>query len=174
MPTSFDRSVAPSGGVIRPFRLPAVESAKLGNGLQVLSMHRGEVPLVSVCLVLAAGEAGVPMEQGGLAVLTGDTLQGGTEQRSGVELAEALERLGTGLRVSTTWDATTLAFTCVAERLDGVMALLAEVACSCGRRVGSTGVRVHAPIPPTSGRRRALGEPPQSGSSRRVRGWLFA
>jgi zinc protease len=130
MPTSFDRSVAPSGGVIRPFRLPAVESAKLGNGLQVLSMHRGEVPLVSVCLVLAAGEAGVPMEQGGLAVLTGDTLQGGTEQRSGVELAEALERLGTGLRVSTTWDATTLAFTCVAERLDGVMALLAEVACS--------------------------------------------
>lgn len=130
MPPTFDRSVAPTGGLIRPFRLPAVESAKLGNGLQVLSMHRSEVPLVSVCLVLAVGEAGVPMEQGGLAVLTGDTLQSGTEQRSGVDLAEALERLGTGLRVSTTWDSTTLTFTCLAERLDEVMALLAEVACS--------------------------------------------
>jgi zinc protease len=57
----------------------------------------------------------------------GDALQGGTERRSGVELAEALERLGTGLRVGTGWDATTIGFTCLADRLDDVMELLAEV-----------------------------------------------
>jgi len=130
MKPSVDRSSRPAEGKVRPFHLSPVQSARLDNGLQVLSMQRGEVPLVSVCLALSAGEARVPTGQGGLAVLTGDTLQGGTERRSGAALAEALEGFGTGLRVSTSWDSTTVAFTCVAERLDAVMALLSEVVCS--------------------------------------------
>jgi zinc protease len=90
-------------------------------------MARGRVPLVSVRLVMDAGEATVPDDRAGIAVLAGDSLQGGTRHRSGAELAEALERLGSALRVSTGWDATTVAFTCMAERLDEMLGLLAEV-----------------------------------------------
>ena len=123
----IDRSTPPSGGPIRPFHLPQVEVDSLESGLRLCSMLRDQVPLANVCLVLDAGEAKVPFGGGGVAVLTGDALQGGTEHRSGAELAEELEGLGSGLRVSTAWDATTVSFTCVAERVDEVLSLLSEV-----------------------------------------------
>ena len=121
------RSTPPEPGPIRPFHLPELEAHRLDSGLEVRSMARSEVPLVSLCLIVDAGETTVGPEQAGLAVLTGDALSGGTEERSGAELAEALEGLGTNLRVSTGWDATTLSVTCVAERLDATLELLAEV-----------------------------------------------
>ena len=63
----------------------------------------------------------------GLAVLTGDSLEGGTAKRSGVELAEALEAIGAGLSIGTGWDSTTVSLSCMADRLDDAMGLLAEV-----------------------------------------------
>ena len=69
----------------------------------------------------------MPSDVGGVAVLTGDALQGGTKRRSGADLAEALEGWGSGLRVSTGWDSTTVSLTCVAERVGDVLALLSEV-----------------------------------------------
>jgi zinc protease len=126
-PVSLDRTSPPGPGPIRPFHLPPTWSHALGNGLRLRAVGRISIPLVSGCLVLEAGEATLEDVRGGLAVLTGDALQGGTGSRSGVELAEALENLGTSLRISTGWDATTVAFTCLAERLNEVMALLAEV-----------------------------------------------
>ncbi|MEX0935405.1 MAG: pitrilysin family protein [Gemmatimonadota bacterium] len=130
MPSSskpLDRSSPPAPGPIRPFHLPDLHVDVLGNRLRVRSLFRGEVPLVSVAVVLDAGEVRIAEGLEGLAVLTGDSIQGGTEHRTGVELAEDLERLGTELRVSTGWDATTVAFTCVAERVDEVLGLAAEV-----------------------------------------------
>jgi zinc protease len=124
---AVDRTNPPEPGPIRPFHLPPTWSHVLDNGLRLRAVPRTSVPLVSGCLVLEAGEATLDDGRSGLAVLTGDALQGGTEHRSGVELAEDLERLGTSLRVSTGWDATTVAFTCMAERLDDVLSLLTEV-----------------------------------------------
>ncbi len=117
----------PQPGPIRPFHLPPVEGDRTAQGLFVRSMQRTEVPLVSGCLVLDAGEATVQPSRAGLAVLSGDVLTGGTEARDASELAEALEGLGVSLRVSTGWDATTLSFTCVAERLDETLEILSEV-----------------------------------------------
>jgi predicted Zn-dependent peptidase len=90
-------------------------------------MAREGVPLVSVALVVDAGEVRSAPGEEGIAALTGDALQGGTLRRTGTELAEALERYGSGIRVSTGWDAATLTFTCLADRLEAVLALLAEV-----------------------------------------------
>jgi zinc protease len=126
-PDAVDRTVPPETGPIRPFHLPPTWSHVLKNGLRLRAVPRTSVPLVSGCLVLEAGEATLDDDRSGLAVLAGDSLQGGTEGRSGVALAEDMERLGTSFRVSTGWDATTVAFTCMAERLDDVMALLTEV-----------------------------------------------
>ena len=63
----------------------------------------------------------------GLAVLTGDCLEGGTAKRSGAELAEALETIGAGLSIGTGWDSTTVSLSCMADRLDDAMGLLAEL-----------------------------------------------
>ena len=78
-------------------------------------------------LVLDAGEGLLDGARAGLAVLTGDCLEGGTEKRTGVELAEALETIGVGLSIVTGWDSTTVSLSCMADRLDDAMGFLAEV-----------------------------------------------
>jgi zinc protease len=95
--------------------------------MEIRAMSRSEAPLISGIVVLDAGETPVPGDRAGLAVLTGDALSGGTRTHSATELAEALEGLGVSLRVATGWDATTVGFTCVAERLDRTLDLVAEV-----------------------------------------------
>ncbi len=126
MRAPVDRSEPPPPGPIRPFQLDPPSAEVLGNGLRIRFLARSQVPLVSGCLVLDAGETGVAPGAEGLAVLAGDALQGGTERRSGVEFAEAMERLGTAFSVSTGWDAATVTFTCLADRLDEVLLYLSE------------------------------------------------
>ena len=122
-----DRSVPPPPGPLQPFHLPDVRAGELPNGLGIRSMQRGRVPLVSGCVVVDAGEAALGPDRAGLAVLAADSLQGGTGRRSGAELAEAFERLGSSLRASAGWSATSVEFTCVAERLESMLSLVTEV-----------------------------------------------
>lgn len=117
----------PGPGAIRPFDFPDVESGRLENGLELRVARLPRLPVVSVTVVLNAGESWLDDSRAGLAVLTGDALEGGTEERSGSELAEALEGLGAQLGVSTGWDATSVQLSCHADRLAEALPLLAEV-----------------------------------------------
>jgi zinc protease len=122
----LDRSVAPPPGAVRSFEFPPVVSSSLPNGIGLRVALMDRLPLVTVSVVLDAGEAHLPDASGGLAVLTGQALEGGSRRLSGPELAEALEGIGTGLSVHTGWDSTTVSLTCLAERLEEAVALLAE------------------------------------------------
>ena len=121
------RSVAPPAGPMRSFDFPTVSADALDNGLRIRSVRVGRLPIVTAILVLDAGEGLLDGSRAGTAVLTGDCLEGGTAQRTGVELAEALEAIGAGLSVRTGWDSTTVSLTCMADRLDDAMGLLSEV-----------------------------------------------
>jgi zinc protease len=118
--------VAPQPGDVRPFEFPAVESSSLPNGIALKMARMDRVPLVTVSVVMDAGEALLPHESAGLAVFTGQALEGGSRRLSGPELAEALEGIGTGLSVFTGWDSTTISLTCLAERMEEAVALMAE------------------------------------------------
>jgi zinc protease len=122
-----DRSTPPRPGSLRPFTLPPVTRAAIPGGLSVEFVRDARAPLVSGVLVLLSGEGAVAEAQAGLAGVVGDTLQGGTARRTGEELAVALEEAGTSLRVAPGWEASTVSFTCTAERLDHTLALMAEV-----------------------------------------------
>ncbi len=121
------RSDAPTPGAIRRFDFPPVQVDRFANGLEMRSVQAHRLPIVTVSLVLDAGEASLGADRAGLAVLTGDSLEGGTASRSGAELAEALESIGVGLSIGTGWDATTIALSCLPERLDEALGILAEV-----------------------------------------------
>jgi len=122
----LDRSNVPESGSVRSFDFPPVLSSVLPNGLGLKMARMTRVPLVTVTVVLDAGEALLPDASGGLAVLSGEGLEGGSPKLSGPQLAEALEGIGTGLSVRTGWDATTATLTCLAERMEEAVALLAE------------------------------------------------
>jgi predicted Zn-dependent peptidase len=104
-----------------------VSSAALANGLGLRVARLPRLPVVASALVIPAGESTLDADRAGHAVLTGDALEGGTRARSGSELAEALEGIGAALQVSVGWDATTVSVSCLADRWEEAMALLAEV-----------------------------------------------
>ena len=122
-----DRSVIPEAGPIRDFKAPLVMADKLDNGLKIKVARAPLVPVVNISLVLEAGEDVLGTDHAGLAVLTGDSLEGGTKKWSGSELASQLENNGTGLSVDTDWDCTTVSLSCLAVRFDTVLSVLAEV-----------------------------------------------
>lgn len=121
-----DRTRPPEPAGIRPFDFPDVDRRELHGGLDLRVARLARLPVVSAHLFVRAGESSLDEKSAGLSVLAGDALEGGTRRRSGTELAEALERLGARLGVSTGWEGTTVSLSCLAERLDEALDLLVE------------------------------------------------
>ena len=121
------RAEAPPPAAIRPYAFPAVERGRLGNGMEVRVVHKLPFPHVTAMVVVRAGETAAPEGCGGLAILTGDALEGGTARRSGRELAAELEAIGATFGVAAGWDSTTAALSCMPEHLAGALPLLAEM-----------------------------------------------
>ncbi len=124
--SELDRTQPPTSGSIRKFDFPDVERRTLSNGLDLRVCKLSRLPVVSTNLFFRAGEGRLVGSRAGLAVLTGDALEGGTRKRSGTELAEAMERIGARLGVSTGWEGTSVSMSCLADRLEEALGLLTE------------------------------------------------
>ncbi len=124
--SALDRTQPPASGSIRKFDFPDVERRTLSNGLDLRVCRLSRLPVVSTNLFFRAGEGQLVESRAGLAVLTGDALEGGTKERSGTELAEALEGIGARLGVTTGWEGTSVSMSCLADRLEQALGLLAE------------------------------------------------
>jgi len=123
---TFSRSTPPRPGPAPSFEFPHVERYELDNGLQLHICSVSRVPLVSLTLFLRAGEMLVGKDRAGLAVLAGNALDGGTRRMDGIALAEAFERAGARLGVSTGWEGSSVGFSCHPDRLPDALLLLQE------------------------------------------------
>lgn len=120
-------SERPQPGDPRPYEFPSTERFTLGNGLRVIVAPMPRLPLVSILAVVDAGASGDGAGNEGLASLTAAALAEGAAERDGPALAEAFERLGTGLESGAGWDDATVQLTVTPARLDDALALLADV-----------------------------------------------
>ena len=124
--TALDRTSPPAPRPLRDFDFPPVDRRDLANGLDLRVARMTRLPVVSVRLFVRGGEAALTGSGAGLAVLTGAALEGGTTRRSGGERAAALESIGARLNVGAGWEGTSVALSCLAERLPQALAILAE------------------------------------------------
>jgi zinc protease len=124
---SLDRTQAPAPTAVREFDLPVVGRSTLPNGVTLLHAQRGDLPLVTISVLVDAGAATERAGEEGLAWLTAHALEGGTARRSGEDLAWELERLGAQLETRTGWDALNVAITTRSDRLTEALELLAEI-----------------------------------------------
>ena len=115
--SELDRSKPPASGPIRNFDFPEVGRRALDNGLDLRVGRMPRLPVVNVKLFMRSGEAALSPQRAGLAVLSGDALEGGTKRRSGTELAEAVEKIGARLNVGAGWEGTSIGLSCLADRL---------------------------------------------------------
>ncbi len=123
-----DRSGLPPVGAAVPLRFPAIERETLSNGVRLWSVDHHETDLIGFVLLVPSGSAADPPGREGLAAFTADLLDDGTRRRSGIELYEALGRIGGRLGTDVTSDATVLSITALARHAREALGLLIELA----------------------------------------------
>lgn len=118
----------PPPGPAPTLSLPTPSSQRLPNGLEVVSIHRGGLPLVTAELLLRQGSAMDPQGKAGLAQLTATLLTRGAAGRSAPQIAAAAEALGGSLDAEAGWDHSSVGITVTTPKLPAALALLAQVA----------------------------------------------
>ena len=109
------------------FVAPKFQRRTLSNGLEVWVAPWRTLPVVSARLLVRTGSADDPHGKSGLATLTAELWDKGTQDLTFTELAEALDALGTSLRVSSDVDTTALSFTVEAQALAATCQLVGQM-----------------------------------------------
>ena len=122
-------SSAPAPGPAPQLSVPTPSAQTLANGLQVISVRRAGLPLVTAQLVLRSGGEMDPSRLAGLADLTANLLSKGAGGRSAPQIAAAAEALGGSLSAAAGWDESAVGITVTTPKLPQALHLLAEVVC---------------------------------------------
>ena len=80
----------PELGVAPEVSFPVPESFALSNGLEVDVLRVGSLPLLTLILVIRAGQAAEPPGLAGVADFTAEMLKEGTRRRTGAEVMAAI------------------------------------------------------------------------------------
>ncbi len=110
-----------------PFEIASAFRTTLSNGLRVVMLADGRVPLVSYRLVFMAGDANDPAEHIGVTSAMTALMTEGTEAYSSRELSEKIERLGASLSASSNDDFTFVAASALSIYNTDILELLEEV-----------------------------------------------
>ncbi|WP_264763651.1 M16 family metallopeptidase, partial [Frankia gtarii] len=117
--------VIPAVRPTEPAALPAVTDRTLGNGLRVLVVERGRVPIVEVRLRIPFAGLG-PVHQARAEVLA-DTLFTGSRRLDRVGLATEVQRLGGSLSTGVDSDRLAVVGSALAVNLEPLLEIMADV-----------------------------------------------
>jgi zinc protease len=120
-------SARPGAGLPRPYHFPEFEQGELDSGARLIVSRIPKLPLATLLAVTNAGSAADPKDREGTASLAARLIVEGTKRRSGTELSEDLERIGTSLDTGADWDSSIAKVTFLTEHLDRVIDLVGEV-----------------------------------------------
>src|SRR5688572_8611764 len=78
--TAYSQETPPAGGQPKDFKLSEKTKAKLPNGLQTTLVKYGNLPKVTISLVVSTGSIHETASQTGLAALTGEMIRQGSKK----------------------------------------------------------------------------------------------
>lgn len=126
--TKLDRSSVPAPTRTPTLRVPSWTTTTLANGAQLVVSRKPELPLVSVNINFLGGRNQFETpDKLGLASLTAQMLSEGTATRTGDQLADAQQKLGTSIRVNVGDENGSVGFTALSDRLDAALELVADM-----------------------------------------------
>ena len=121
------RKDPPKAGPAPELHLPVPKTFALANGLKVYLVEEHTLPVVSAALVDLAGSEENPADKPGLSAFTARMLSEGTNGRSAVELADAVDSIGAELRTNASVDQAAASIGALSNNTDAAMALLSDV-----------------------------------------------
>lgn len=120
-------TTAPVPGAVPSLEIPLPTERTLPNGLRVLFIPHGTLPIVHATLVTRGGQADDPADLPGLAAFTAEMLDEGAAGMSSLELASELELLGANLSTNAGTDAATVNLHVLRDNFPQALRLMADV-----------------------------------------------
>jgi zinc protease len=108
-------------------RLPPIESAVLSNGLTVAVARKSAEGLVSIQLVIMAGEGDCSASRPGVAAVTAGMIGRGTDTLSSGEIEDRIEAVGGDLTMEVSIDQTVFTLDVLEENLDRALEVLGQI-----------------------------------------------
>jgi zinc protease len=121
------RSQAPPPLQPHPIQIPAAREIVLPNGLTIVVVEDGRLPLVSYRLAFRVGGAFDPPGLPGLTDLLAGLLPEGTLSKSSREIADEVARIGASLSAGASSDYTIVGASALSQFNDQILALMAEI-----------------------------------------------
>src|SRR5215467_11983400 len=122
------KQTPPAGGPPKPFNVPAHESYSLPNGMKVTLVPYGNLPKVTLSLVVRSGNLNEPADMPGLADLAGKLMKEGTTSKSSKQIAEEAAGMGGSVNITVGLDESDITTDVLSEFGPKAAALLADVA----------------------------------------------
>ena len=127
-PSKIDRSTPPAPGAPRALHVPAWTHITLANGAQLVVSPKHDLPLVSFTITWVGGaDQYEPAAKTGLAGMTAAMLSEGTATRTGDQLSDALELLGTNVNTRIGGETGTMSFLATRAKYPQVLAVMADM-----------------------------------------------
>ena len=125
---ALDRTVQPTPGPSPSLRVPTWTRTRLSNGAELVVTPKRDLPLVAVSISFVGGAANYePAGKQWLASATAQMLSEGTATKTGEQLADAQQLLGTSISAGVGDESGSIGFTALKDRLEPALALLADM-----------------------------------------------
>lgn len=122
-----DRSKKPVEGTTPKFMLPKIQKTVLSNGLNVMLVEHGELPVIQMQFVFQTGATRDPLDKPGIANLTMRLLDAGTKKRTALEIADEIDYIGASLNASTGYDGSFVNVLTLKKHLSKVLEIVSDV-----------------------------------------------
>ncbi|HXT15230.1 MAG TPA: pitrilysin family protein [Gemmatimonadaceae bacterium] len=126
--STLDRTVIPTAAKPAELHVPTWTKTTLPNGAELVVSERHTLPLVSFRINFVGGSNQFePADKTGLAQTVAQMMTEGTTHRSGDQLSNDLQMLGTNLGVSITAEAGTISFQATKDKFAPALAVVSDV-----------------------------------------------
>ena len=127
-PSAFDRTAIPGAGATPALRVPTWTSTRLANGAQFIVSSRHNLPLVSVTIDFVGGaDQYDPAAKPGVGEFAGVMLTEGTSTKSGDDISNALQLLGTGVRIGVGGENGSISFLATSDKVERVLQIVEDM-----------------------------------------------
>jgi predicted Zn-dependent peptidase len=125
---ALDRNVQPTPGPTPTIHIPTWTRATLPNGAELVVVEKHDLPLASVTInFVGGGYSFEPADKLGVASFTAQMLSEGTTTKTGEQLADAQQLLGTQIAAGVAGESGSIGFTALKDKLAPALALVADM-----------------------------------------------
>src|SRR5215208_3158964 len=125
---TLDRTVVPPAGPTPVLRVPTWTKTQLANGATLIVSERHSLPLVSFTITFLGGSNQFEqVGRRGVAAMTASMLTEGTTTRTGDQISDALQLLGTSVGAGVGGEEGSIGFVSTAKNFEPTLAILSDM-----------------------------------------------